>query len=48
MEKRLYDILNLKVYEWVANCSSAYVAEIDTKCQEELLEHKYDTRANSL
>jgi len=42
MKKRFEDILNLKVYDWMKNPFTANVKEADAKCQEELLEMKYD------
>jgi hypothetical protein len=37
MDKRFYDNLNLKEYEWMINPFAANVDETDTECQEELL-----------
>lgn len=42
MKRRFKDILNLKVYDWMKNPFTANVNEADAKCQEEILEIKYD------
>jgi hypothetical protein len=41
-KNRFYNILNLIVCEWMVHFFNANVAEIDTECQEERLELKYD------